>query len=421
MQKPIQIYLDSSDLSALSDTDRYQREPDLEATRRKLEQYVELGDISIRLSFVHIIEMIHRDSSSKQKALERAEFAKSISNDNYFYYPQELYIRDALHYLNIQSPSIDNLPFPEYAFAGKGGWLPEFNDLDINIEREVRDSIQNTLKETALPRQNRKAIEKQLIKKGKLTTQSIELISKEQENGLNERLSKQYPLTDRFWTEDLFFKYAMGKIPLQTIREELRLGMCDPVNLIGWIVDSTNSGRGLPNWLQKLGASTILKIYDLREKVQTLWELGRKAGYTDEQIKAKAKSAVPKFEGLRLGVLNSEYTSNKKRLNSLGVKHSLWKSEILTSKVGALPAFDCYTSALYIYLAEDGTSIQRPRELLPSDAGDITHATYLPYVDIYRTDRHMAHRLRNLGTQYSTTIVKQLSKLPDTIDTMLRV
>ena len=58
--------------------------------------------------------------------------------------------------------------------------------------------------------------------------------------------------------------------------------------------------------------------------------------------------------------------------------------------------------------------------LLASDFGDVMHAFYALYVDIFRADRFMADGLRKSLAHTRTTIVSKLSELPALIKARLR-
>jgi len=60
-------------------------------------------------------------------------------------------------------------------------------------------------------------------------------------------------------------------------------------------------------------------------------------------------------------------------------------------------------------------------ERLPkiSDMGDVIHCLYLPHVDFFRTDRFAASVIQEIKLPFSTTIVENLTQLPEEISRRL--
>jgi hypothetical protein len=61
----------------------------------------------------------------------------------------------------------------------------------------------------------------------------------------------------------------------------------------------------------------------------------------------------------------------------------------------------------------------RNRPLKPSDAGDLVHSVYVPYVDFFRTDAFMASVLREAAPMYRDRIVGDIQELPSRIEAVL--
>jgi hypothetical protein len=85
---------------------------------------------------------------------------------------------------------------------------------------------------------------------------------------------------------------------------------------------------------------------------------------------------------------------------------------------GALPALSGATM-LTLELARRSVFHTQPRKGTVSDAGDIFHVTYMPYVDIYRTDGPMANVIREARLARSTEVVAKLEHLPAAIERQL--
>jgi hypothetical protein len=59
------------------------------------------------------------------------------------------------------------------------------------------------------------------------------------------------------------------------------------------------------------------------------------------------------------------------------------------------------------------------RKAKTSDFGDIFHATYLPYVDIFRADGNTASIIEQAKLPFKTKVVSKLTDLPKEIENLL--
>ena len=72
MQVPLQVYLDSSDYSHMSDpsSSLYQR---YQGVKRRLIQLRDVGKIEVRFSTAHVLEMAHTERRFRDAAMRRVE------------------------------------------------------------------------------------------------------------------------------------------------------------------------------------------------------------------------------------------------------------------------------------------------------------------------------------------------------------
>ena len=84
-----------------------------------------------------------------------------------------------------------------------------------------------------------------------------------------------------------------------------------------------------------------------------------------------------------------------------------------------LPALSTHCNLVNVYLRD----ILSPSDVMPeikeSDAADIFHATYLPYVDLYRTDGRFSSLVEKLPKPPTVRVVPKLRQLPDAIEEQL--
>ena len=75
--------------------------------------------------------------------------------------------------------------------------------------------------------------------------------------------------------------------------------------------------------------------------------------------------------------------------------------------------------ALGVYVLRKATEKNQSRVFGKSDYGDLLHAYYAPYMDIYRTDRFMSDALKKILASRKTRVASTLFELPELIENCL--
>ena len=81
----------------------------------------------------------------------------------------------------------------------------------------------------------------------------------------------------------------------------------------------------------------------------------------------------------------------------------------------ALPSGRIMAAVLESYLLQVLGVTAASAKIEKSLAGDLMHAFYLPYVNLWRGDRRFSALLANAMPEYRNRIVRSLSELPDAI------
>ena len=132
-QRPLQVYLDSSDYSVLSeamvDTDHPHAE-----TFRTLSRHVDQGKIEIRYSSIHVIEIAHLDADSRHYALRRAECLRKLTGGKCFRFWSEICARECINLLS-------NRPVYENTVSNDGYWHPDLSETAETLKETLIDEF----------------------------------------------------------------------------------------------------------------------------------------------------------------------------------------------------------------------------------------------------------------------------------------
>ena len=418
-ETPIQIYLDSSDYSQLSDPHKLKSNQKLFELNRALNSYVEKGIIVIRYSCIHILEMAHIRMTDRQLSLKRFNLMKQLCKTHTLKPIPEI---EDIEFRKLACNALF-LSNKECAAEDNGRWFPDFADKVDNFRQIAINSIRDTLNNMSLPRKQRKAIEKKMHKNGKFTDTAFQYLSQNR-NDLLEKLSNEFPLTNRFWKDDLILQFFGGKISNRELLNEIQLGFFDAENFIGWYIDRYKKGKSIPSWLRDAGNDNLKKIQYLREEYEKLMDFGIKTGKSEKEIYADIKKIEkrlkPSIKLHREKILTNIWKKRRHKLLKHGLTEKIWKEKIVNSNLGEIPSIDIYAQALFKYIINNVSNLRFQRKILGSDHADLLHIRYLPYVDIFRADGYMGNLIKPLAKSYNTQIVTSLGDIPDAINNYLK-
>jgi hypothetical protein len=142
--RPLQIYLDSSDYSVLSDA-MSSRDHPAKDIFEKLCQLVGTGLVEIRFSSVHVIEIAHIDSGAREAALRRAKCIAQLCNGKCFRFWLETPIVECLNILA-------GRPVYEGVTSDIGQWHPDLSSEAQSLGTMLIDGFKQMLVEMHSPR-----------------------------------------------------------------------------------------------------------------------------------------------------------------------------------------------------------------------------------------------------------------------------
>jgi hypothetical protein len=219
---------------------------------------------------------------------------------------------------------------------------------------------------------------------------------------LKENMSRQLPLANVYGS-DLLDRFLTRKISGPEMSRELAKGFAKPRILIAHYLEGNVAAQkffeNLAAAERELHKELNLTRDRLKDHVQLLLGLGKDIL---KEVRQRVRTFSLSFSAPYLGV-------EKLPIN---LQEALGQDGFLEE----LPALSTHLNLLTAYLRD----IIYPSKVMPeikeSDAADILHATYLPYVELYRTDSRFGGLLVKLQKPSSVKVVPNLLQLPEAIE-----
>ncbi len=406
----IRVYLDSSDFSVMAEPN----DSAAQEIRSKLQQHVDNGALEVRFSAIHPMECAHLDGPSKPMALRRIQLIKELCQGKCFRWWSDITLSECLV---LATDGHDD--GSQSALSDDGHWFP---DAMFQIAEGMQDRFVEAIKEMVgkvpISRQQRRQWLRKLISNGKLTRTATDLLAPGREQ-LLEKLSEELPILRRFFDEDLFLKFATGTGSATEIVAELQRSFEDVEFFVGWAYDRYDTGREMTALLRVFGADLVEKIERMRSEVLELADVGARLGKSSKEVnRVLARVRLPE-EDMRRRWLDGIREDNAAVLRGSKISAAIWEKKVIGSRFGSVPSFDSYLEAMVLYFRRNIALSSGPRALLKSDAGDLLHMCYLPYVDIFRCDGEASAVARKVAGRYGTEIVSKLAVLCPVIEQKL--
>ncbi|MBR1206082.1 MULTISPECIES: hypothetical protein [unclassified Bradyrhizobium] len=431
IKTPIRLYLDSSDISNLA-----KRDDTFADTRNALLALIEQGVLETRFSFFHVIELAHTVMAAKPDALDRAKLLQKLCKARALLYPDKLYLCEAR--------SLIEDGYPEHqkgsqarVYVEDATWLPDWITamaprlavaLTRRLESEIAGFTRKIIDEMRLGPMARTRTGLNFLPDGKPNAKIL-AIAKDQIDSLLLKWRAKLPFRPQFWSEKLLIRYLQGEVGERKLHEECLAAFSDPRTFIEWCVDEIPEVHDLPGDVRQSGQENAKLITELRERMTEDQAFIREIVRLDEpqlsesDLTKKIRSfrdeqmrvIPPDLGKYRDDELRNLFQANVEKLERLGIDQSRWDSCVPSSSIGSLPAFDVLLEAANSRFVDDAKST---RQMSHSDAGDLLHSLYVPYVDIFRADRSFRARIGGIAQRFQTVLAPDLRGLPELVKQM---
>ncbi|UFS77798.1 hypothetical protein LPB73_10650 [Tardiphaga sp. 37S4] len=378
------VYLDSCDFSDLSEPAHRLSEEN----RRILETIraaANSGRARFVLSGIHLSEAVHATEhpAHKAAALRRAILMEELCSDNFLRLPHEVM---SLEIAKALSGTREAKLSSEELFSGKSEWFGMNLSLEFgNKQRKAMAQFEERI--AHLPRSERRRLRSDMS----LTKRSGRAKWRELVRNDTSPLSNEFPFS--LFSAKFVTEWIAGCVTDEEYSSRLYGIMNSPRGLVESVLDLTNERQTIYSLLRSEGEGMQKRIDEkLHEAVEKIGNLANTL--PNFEFSKTFRQAIPKTE-VRKTIIScySDYD-----LNGFTDKEI---SEIISS----CPAVSTFLEMYIAYYSSRYESTwQRmraghnsPKPRSASDFGDMMHAVYLPYCNLFRCDAYFSSLLRQNG------------------------
>lgn len=402
IMRPLQVYLDSSDFSVLSDSSK--RTQEIITLESQLVNWRNAGLIEIRFAYPHLIEAApvgpQHIEASRCRAQKIAELCQG----------KALAAQDKIFMAEIRNLIGESVK-PDYVFMDDGDWLPDISD-NITGSDELFDhtkQIQKTVAEMRLNRADtRRALKQFLTVDGKLRPLGKDLLKKSIPETVA-AICEKYPI-DEETASKFAHNYLTGSRHV-SVSDILSSSLRNLPNFIEWFARHYDKVNPTVTWLRKSGDATRRSLMENRQAIECVFSTQMGLGVSNDAITAMAKKNIS-------SIINGLPRTLLPRLAK-----ECGYSEFPTMEMRDLPE---KAPSLFTAISVMGgiarktlQPVENERPPKISDMGDVIHSLYIPHVDFFRTDRFAASVIKEINLPFSTIIVGNLLQLSEAISLRL--
>lgn len=395
---PIQVYLDSSDYSKLSDPSGVSDQ--LLSIKKRLLSWSKSGEVIFRFSAAHIIEMSPIESKAEHAAEARAEFLSELCGRNALISFDELMLAELNRY------AVNDLELKIDAYSDDGNWFPSTDEGIFSVLGEDRLSLSNLMPRLdGLSRDAKRKAERELFKNGRLREDAKRRILAEAGDAIQAILA-QFPM--RKHDANIFVRYMIGEATKAKADNAFYASLRDPSWMMQWFRNQRDSMMPIIEWLRapaKKLQEAMATASNASQQLRKIYkDSDSNSGPPELSAKARAEMRQRWLQSISTSILDA--------------KQIVPPQFDLTRLRDVAPGFNTGVSVSNDTLWASAS--ERPRESMPSDFVDAVHSMYAPYVHVYRTDAFMAPLVSKYVKSSGTAVVGKLASLTEVIEACLQ-
>ena len=192
-------------------------------------------------------------------------------------------------------------------------------------------------------------------------------------------------------------------------------------NFVGTYIDRYVEMRPVMQRIIKIQTEAEERVAGIRDQISNSWKIAEVGGLEfGDWLKRVRKHKLDVTE-VRATNLRKIFESIDNTLGKIYISNEEWEEHVVNSEFWKVPSWDCYLSILRRYFLNIAIHMNRdgrfPKQK-KSDAGDLVHAYYLRYVDVFRADSSFAQHLTHAASKFDTCIVSHVDRLIPEIENL---
>lgn len=390
IDRPVRVYLDSSDYSALTNPSQ-QSAKSIEVCE-KLRCWAKSGEVEFVFSGAHLSEMAPLDASYAPAAAARADLLVELCGRKSFISCDRLL---AFELMSIHQP----LDCKELVLSRNAEWFPEIDGF-ISSLKVVNQTVNEVGKQQGLNRQQRRQLKRTFIKKS----------SPELTNNISDsyrEILASYPMREQ--DAKVISQYVLGTATAEQANQAFLESLRDPRWMMCWF--ATN--------FEKLTPFSSL----VRAPSQTLKTIVQNLATQIVDLRNSEKAPGTNYVSDYITLSNWKKAQDTLFVNvATRLQPEFLKSDAPEPTVEVLdekcPGFSAFIRSFF-WSVRCSVS-ESPRSPKESDFVDAIHAMYAPYVDVFRADSYMTPHIERVVSRHGTIVVPNINALLSAIELKLK-
>jgi len=385
------VYLDTQDFSRFGDVLRGRSDAATEKCFVNLEAIRANGDAVFAASMPLIGELLQYDASFRETTMKKAEAVERLCGAWALAYPSRLVGFEIAHAafsrgLLPRRPDGSVISCDRYWYPNIRGTL---DDVRGRFDREVREQISRS----GADRATRRRVASQMKK--------LDYARAAREAAPD--IEDQYGIPAQV-VGDAIAKLLRKEISADQAATTIFESVAEPTMFVQIYFEKLENDRSLPHWISGLGRDLEKSLLTFRDKLLPLME----AGVSLDLIRSLLNDTVKMGSHiLRLAADEGQEFGFEPSLVS--------RFEDDEELALSIPACATFGGLVKAYLEQILGFAGPPAKIERSVGGDLVHALYLPYVDLWRGDRRFSELVRQALPQYREKVVHRVSDLPERI------
>lgn len=395
MKHPLIVYLDSQDLSRFGDVLRGKGDAQHERLFNELVAMKLAGDVIFPVTMPLMSELLQYDAAHRETTLRKAEAVERLCG--VYAMPSTtrlvaMEVARSAHQAGLIAcaPRLDTLSDDRL-------WFPvltdTLHDLRANMHAAACQSLSTTSPDLVMRRRAEQLLE--------TVDWGVEVVA------LAPKIAEEVGLPSEAVLSSVV-PYLRGEITSAEASRRMLSGISEPSVFVDMYFERWGAMGALPSWIS--GASTTISRYlsAVRDNVSR-----SRIAKNRKQVRLLASSLRPSFRAIAFELARMsapEFDLSDEIIDSIAADREA---------VSAIPSAEIAAAALEAYTLQIIGVTTGGAKIENSVGGDVLHAFYLPYVDIWRGDRRFSAALRQALPRYRDRISGPLAELPKAIEAKL--
>ena len=286
------------------------------------------------------------------------------------------------------------------AISEEGDWFPQIDSV-LKIKEKLATALLEEITKKDVSLEVKKYAKRAVFTKGKINAKGLEILASVSDE-VCVALQQELPVGNSIYTENKFKEMLTGKISEREFCLELMRGVFRPENFVTEYFEENDFANKLFSWFLEFERDAMNMLRNSREFLVEMISQAKKQGNDIDfnQILRRHSSDSTDHQLAREDKIPVELINEMAN----GAPHPILRSIAIQLMV-------------HREFFKDNMSVSdNMRKIRDSDAGDILHSFYIPYVDIFRTDGYFANLTGGIAQKFECQVLNNLEKLPGVIE-----